>query len=146
MSNNIGMTLLETHTDLQVQSPVVLSCIDVVEERHQGAITHTQVVIKLTELLPLQSTYGALMRYIEQLADIESTRAIARQCGNKLNPTTDQPTAQGQGDSPDVPGDIITPGNTTAGRSSQKQSADKQTSDDDIPCYKRPTDEALYPW
>ena len=60
MSNDVGAILLETHTDLQVQSPVVLSCIDVVKERCQGVITHAQVVIKLTELLPLQSTYGAL--------------------------------------------------------------------------------------
>ena len=114
MSNNIGMTLLETHTDLQVQSPVVLSCIDVVEERHQGAITHTQVVIKLTELLPLQSTYGALMQYIKQLADIESMRAIARQCGNEINPTPDQPTAHDHDDGPDAPGHIITPGDMMA--------------------------------
>ena len=61
MSNNIGVILSETHTDLQVQSPIVLSCIDMVEERHQEAIMHAQAVIKLTELLPLQSTYGALM-------------------------------------------------------------------------------------
>ena len=60
MSNNVGTILLETHTDLQAQSPIVLSCIDVVKERRQGAITHAQVVVKLTELLPLESMHGAL--------------------------------------------------------------------------------------
>ena len=41
-------------------------------------------------------------------------RAIARQHGNEINPTPDQPTAHDHDDGPDAPGHIITPGDMMA--------------------------------
>ena len=75
---------------LLVQSPVVWSCLDIVEDRRHGSISHAQAVIKLIALLPKELLEGVFIRYLKQLADIECTRAITGQHGHGLNTPNDQ--------------------------------------------------------
>ena len=133
-------------SSLPAQSPVVRSCLDIIEEHQCGTISHAQAIIKLVALLPEEMLEGALIDHLEQLTNVKCTRAITGQQGRSFNAPNDQPHNANNQDSQITPGDPSASGNKVVDGQPWKQTADKQPDDDDIPRHQRSTDEPLYPW
>ena len=105
---------------LPALSPVVRSCLDIIEERQHGAISHAQAIIRLVALLPEESSEGALVHYLKQLTDIEGTRAIASQRGQSFGAPNDQPHDADDQDSQVMPRDPSASGDEVAVGQPQK--------------------------
>lgn len=74
---------LDTST---AQQALVQSCMEVIEEQHKGNLSTSQVALKLFSLLPEDMSQGVLAHYIDQLAEIECSHAVALQSGSLESP------------------------------------------------------------
>ncbi|KAF8589849.1 hypothetical protein K439DRAFT_1612418 [Ramaria rubella] len=152
-SNLAGTPTPEINPDASGSQPLDISpeqtlsktCLGILDDLQKGSITPTSATLKLTSLLSGKASESALIRFIEQILDINRERFIAEQRGIQIHPPIYHSTNSEGADKGDQNA-YVEGTNTQPTISSAKRSKEDIVDEDGVTRSKKQADDSCYAW